>query len=119
MAAEVHGTAHIFGIAGTLTNLTIQGIVGSSGFELNQTTEDQTGVTIETRRDNRKLTLTVNARMQSSYTMPAVGAAVAITGLQTPFNATYELVRIGQTYANADYLEIELELEKYEGVTVS
>jgi hypothetical protein len=119
MAAEVQGTAHVFGIAGTLTNLTIQGIVGSHGFELNQTTENQTGVTIETRRDNRKLSLTINARMQSAYTMPAIGDAVAITGLQDPLNVTYELIRIGQTYANADYLELELELEKYEGVTVS
>jgi hypothetical protein len=119
MAAEVQGTAHIFGIAGAITNLTIQGIVGSSGFELNQTTEDQTGVTVETRRDNRKLSLTINARMKAAYTMPVIGDAVTIADLQSPFNSTYELVRIGQTYANADYLDIELELEKYEGVSVS
>jgi hypothetical protein len=119
MAADVKGTAHIFGVGATVTNATIIGINATHGFELNATTENQTGVTIETRRDNRKKTLVITARIQSAFSDPALGSAVTIAGLQTQFNATYELISVGGKYANSEFVELELTLEKYEGVTVS
>jgi hypothetical protein len=119
MAAVVKGTAHIFGSGATITNATVIGINVTHGFELNSTTEDGTGVTIETRRDNRKKTLTATVRIQSAFSDPALGSAITLAGLQTQFNGAYELVSIGGKYGNTEFVELELNLEKYEGVAVS
>jgi len=119
MAAAVQGTAHIFGVGATVTSMSITGITGAHGFELNATVENSIGVTVETRRDNRKKTLTITGRVLSAYTAAALGSAVTITGLDTQFNDTYELVSIVPTYSNTAHAEFELTLEKYEGVAVS
>jgi hypothetical protein len=119
MAAEVKGTAHIFGIGATVTNLTITGITAAHGFELDETVENADGVTVETRLDNRLKTLTLTARATSAFTDPALGSSVAISGLQAQFNDTYELINVGGTYATGSYVEIELTLRKYESVAVS
>ncbi len=119
MAADVQGTAHVFGIDEEITNLSITGITAAHGFELNETVEDEFGVTQETRRDNRKKDLTLTARMTSAYTMPNIGDAITTTGLGSPFNDTFEITNVQKTFSNTDYVELEITAEKYEAITVS
>jgi hypothetical protein len=119
MAAAVQGTAHIFGIGAEVTNMTITGITASHGFELETTVEDQVGVTKETRKDNRRKELTITGRVQTGYTAPTLGDSVTVAGLDAQFNDTYELKEVGGTYEHTDYVEIELTIEKYEGVSVT
>jgi hypothetical protein len=120
MAADTKGTAHFFGIGGTITNATIIGVSANKEFLLSETTENESGVTVETRKDNRVKRLSVTLRMRSGYTFPDVGATIAISGLaDTDFNATYEIDSKGQTYANNAHLEQTLELVAHEGITYS
>lgn len=119
MAAAVQGTAHIFGIGATVTNMTIIGIDASHGFELDETVENPDGLTVETRLDNRLKTLTITGRITSEFTDPVLGSAVVISGLQTQFNDTYELTNVGGQYATGTYVELQLTLRKYESITVS
>jgi hypothetical protein len=118
MAANTKGTAHFFGVGATLTNATIQSIDAQSGFDLNETTENETGVTIESRRDNRRKELTVTARIRTGYTFPVEGAVIAISGMQdNSFNGNYELTSKGQQYNHAQHLEQALTLVQHEGIT--
>jgi hypothetical protein len=118
MAASSKGTAHFFGIGGTITNATIVSINTSKSFELNETTEDESGVTIETHRDNRVFTASVTLRMKSGYTFPDIGDTLALAGLDdTDFNKTYEITEKGQVYQNNQHVEQTLELVHHEGIT--
>lgn len=119
MAPAVQGTAHIFGIGATVTNMTITGITGAHGFELDETVENSDGVTVETRLDNRLKTLTITGRITSEFSDPVLGDTVVISGLQPQFNDTYELTNVGATYSTGTYVEIELTVRKYEDVAVS
>jgi hypothetical protein len=119
MSASVKGTAHYFGLGvATLTNATIISINAAHDFQLKETTEDENGVTIETRKDNRLKTLSVTIRIKDGYTFPAIGDVIAIANLKnTAFNGNYELDSTGETYSNNGYLEKTLELVQYEGIT--
>lgn len=118
MAASVKGTAHFFGIGGTLTNATIQSINASHTFELNETTEDETGVTVETRRDNRAKRLNVTMRLQTGYAFPNIGDTIEIAGLEdSAFNDTYEVTEKGQQYEHDTHLEQTLDLVAHEAIS--
>lgn len=118
MAADTKGTAHFFGIGGTLTNATILSINSKHDFQLKETTENESGVTVETRKDNRIKTLSVTMRLKSGYTFPAIGLTIAIAGLEdTTFNGNYEIDSKGQVYQNNQHLEQTLELIQHEGIT--
>jgi hypothetical protein len=118
MAADTKGTAHFFGIGGTLTNATLIGVNATQEFLLSETTENESGVTVETRKDNRVKRLSVTMRIKTGYSFPAVGAVVAIAGLaDTAFNGNYEVDSKGQTYTNNAHLEQTLELVQHEGIT--
>jgi hypothetical protein len=119
MAAVVQGTAHIFGIGATITNMTITGITNEHGFEMNETVENSDGVTIETRRDNRKKSLTVTGKIQSGYAQPTLGAKVTIAGLDAAYNGDYEIVKNGATYNAGAHVECSFDAEKYESVAVA
>lgn len=119
MAAEVKGTAHFFGVGTTtLTNATIISINAAHEFDLSETTEDENGVTIETRKDNRKKTLSLTMRIKADYTFPAIGVNMTIANLNdTAFNGNYEIESKGQAYQNSGFLEQTLELVQHEGIT--
>lgn len=119
MAASIKGTAHFFGIGSTtLANATIVGINAAHEFDLSETVEDESGVTVETRKDNRKKTLSITAQIRSGYTFPDIGTVIAISGLaDSTFNGNYEIDNKGQAYQNDQYLEQTLELVAHEGIT--
>jgi len=118
MAAVVKGTAHFFGIGATLANASIQSINAQHAFELNETVENGSGVTIETRRDNRAKRLNVTMRCSAAAAFPNIGGTIAISGLEdNSFNATYEVVDKGQAYQHNTHLEQTLELVAFEGIS--
>ena len=118
MAASIKGTAHIFGVNATITNATILSISASDEFDLNETTEDESGVTIETRRDNRARRVNVTVRIRSGYAYPNIGDVIALANLQdSTFNRNYEITEKGQEYVHNQHLEQNLTLVAMEGIT--
>jgi hypothetical protein len=119
MAALVQGTAHIFGIGNTVTNMTITGITPSVAPQLDETVEDATGKTIETRLDNILKEATITGRVLAAYSAPAIGDLITIAGLDALFNGSYEIKEIGGSYATGAYVEIELTIRAFEGITLA
>ena len=119
MAASQYGTAHIFGVGANVSSATIISVNGSEGFELNETTEDEKGVTVETRRDNRMKELNLTLRGQTNYSLPSLGSAIAISGLDGAFNDTYEITAREAGYQNDQFAEFTVTCQKYEDVSVS
>jgi hypothetical protein len=118
MASVTNGTAHFFGIGNTtLTNATIQTVAANHEFDLQERVDDENGLTVETRKDNRVKNLTVTMRLKTGYTFPAIGSNVAISGLRdNAFNQTYLVVGKGQQYQNRTHMEQTLTLEAFEGI---
>jgi hypothetical protein len=118
MAAITNGTAHFFGIGATLTNATIQSISPTHEFNLEEPTANESGITIETRRDDRVKRVNVTMRLRTGYAFPNIGSSVTLASLaDNTFNDTYVVVDKGQQYANRTHLEQTLTLEAYEGIT--
>lgn len=120
MAADEQGTAHWFGVGATLTNASIQSISATHSFQLEETVEDENGITIATRKDNRLTEATVTVRAKTNYAAPNIGDAVALAGLDDDtFNETYELTNKGGEFVNNQFTEVTLTLQKHENVAVS
>lgn len=119
MAAAVQGTAHIFGIGATVTNMTITGLNPTITPQLDETVEDASGVTVETRLDNQLKEATITGRVTGDYTEPDVGDLITLAGLADSFNGSYEVKEIGGTYATGSYVEIELTIRAFEGITLA
>lgn len=120
MAAVTKGNAHWFGVGGSISSATIQSINGSQEAQLDETTEDQNGVTIETRLDNLLKSITVTLRGRTGYTTPNIGTALALSGLNdTRFNDTYEVTGVESVFQHDQFTEVTLSARRYANVTVS
>lgn len=122
MAASVKGTAHLFGIGGTIiSNATITAFNPTEQFNLNEETHDD-GLTVETRRDDRLKEASVTLRFQSGATLPDIGDVVTVASMEGPlasWNGNYEVTQRGASATQRTHIEIELNLSQYEGITYS
>jgi hypothetical protein len=78
MAAISNGTACVYGIAGTVTNLFVQSYSLSSSFNAEAMVVDETGLTKTHRLDDRKTEITIEG-IAKTATMPVLGATLAFT----------------------------------------
>jgi hypothetical protein len=111
MAAVVKGIAHLFGAAGTVTNATVLSFRDALSPALSEFTEDENGVVIEHRMDDRTNDASITIRQKSGYTAPAIGDALT-------YNAVaYYVVSVERSEQNKGFREITLTLRKSEGIT--
>lgn len=82
MAASVHGTAHLYGVDGTLSNATILNVSLGNEFALSDTTVNESGVVIERRFDDRTVNGTVTIRIRTGYTAPLIGAILTVNAVK-------------------------------------
>jgi hypothetical protein len=78
MAAISNGTACIYGIAGTVTNLFVQSYSLSSSFNAEAMVVDETGITKTHRLDDRKSEITIEGVAKLTG-VPVLGATITFT----------------------------------------
>jgi hypothetical protein len=119
MATKTFGTAHYYGL-GTQAAIaaTIMAQDLKRSFNNKDTTVGETGLTIEDRMDDRKISGTIRLRLEVSVAVPAMGDTITLAGLvDTDFNVTYSIIEKGLTLAGKAYLEFTLTIENYEAIS--
>jgi hypothetical protein len=113
MPAVVNGTAHLFGISGTISNATVLDFSQDDEFANKATTEDESGNVIERRSDDITKTATITIKIQSGYSIPAVGTDL------TYDSVVYEITKVGRRQKNKEHRTVELSLITSEFVSLA
>ncbi len=113
MAATVLGTAHLYGIEGTVSNATVLKFDVKQSCANVSTTENESGVVVERRYDDITFDATITLRLRSSYTLPAIGSTMSYNSI------TYEVVEHTKNTVNKGFRELSMTLKKSEGITYS
>lgn len=113
MAATVLGTAHLYGISGTVSNATVMAFNANDDTRQNATTEDESGVVVERRYDDKTTEATMTIRQRSTYTKPVVGSVITYDSVK------YIVEKVGQSQTNKGYRETQLSLITSEGITLA
>lgn len=117
MAAETHGTAHLHGIGATISNATILEVNLDKGFSLDQKTQNESGVTIENRLDDKTITGSIRLLIRSGFSHYAQGAVLTLSGLDdTALNVDYVIKSVGAAYRAGEKIEVTVTVENHEGI---
>lgn len=110
MAAKTFGTAHLYGIAGTIANATVLSFSLGKGHGVEDSTVDENGIEIERRYDDVQEEGSITIRMQAAYTEPAVGTTVAYNAV------TYEITKVDRSEESKGFRTLTLSIKKSEGI---
>jgi len=111
MAATVLGTAHLYGVEGTVSNATVLSFRDKASCKNTAETMDETGNEIERRYDDLHHDATMRVRMRTSYSIPAPGSTLTYNAV------TYEVVDTEKDTQNKGFREITLNLKNSAGIT--
>lgn len=124
MAAILNGTTCIYGVAGTVTNLFVQSFSVSSGFNNEDTVQDEAGLTKTHRLDDRKTTLSIDGICKTSA-VPVLGSLMTFTTntlsaypagtASSSFVGT--VVKVDEKSVNKGFTSVSVEAVDYEGIT--
>lgn len=115
MAAVVKGTAHVYGISGTVSNITVQSYTISRSFERDDKVEDASGLTITHRLDGRTNEISIEGVLQSSTFSIAIGDRLQFAGNEISFDGV--VTRLEDRGQNKGFSLISLSAVSYEGIT--
>ncbi len=113
MAAVVKGTAHLFGIAGTVSTATVLDFSLDSEMANVSTTENESGNVIERRGDDITKTGTITIKYQSGYSIPATWTQITYDSI------IYLITKVGQIQKNKEHRQVQLSIMTSEAVTLS
>ena len=113
MALTTFGTAHVFGIDGTVTNATVQSFNVTEDFQNRTNTLDESGNEIERRMDDLMSSGDITIKIQSTFTIPNAGDLITYDAIE------YEIITVGQAKTNDDYVIITLSIKTSEHVDLS
>ena len=118
MASILKGVTCLYGIGGTVTNLVVQSYTLSKAFELNDTVQDENGLTITARYDGVTRELSVDGIAKTSD-MPEIGAAITFAvktdvGASTSFTGVIESVEEKGT--NKGFVAVSLKAKQWESI---
>ena len=125
MAAILNGTSCIYGIgSGTVANLFVQSFSVSSGFNNEDTVQNEGGVTVTHRLDDRKTTLSIDGICKTG-TVPVLGTTITFTTntssaygggtASTTFSGV--VTKVDEKSANKGFCSVSIEAVDYEGIT--
>ena len=86
MAAVTKGTAHVYAISGTVSNITVQSYTISRSFELDDKVAGEHGRTITHRVDGRTNEISIEGVLQSSSFSLAIGDRLQFSGNEIAFD---------------------------------
>lgn len=124
MAAVSTGTTCLYGIGGTVTNLYVQSYSVNATFNLSNTVQDENGLTVTARYDDRKTELTIDGICKTS-SMPVIGDPITFTiKADTAYpsgtkSTTYvgTITAISQKGSNKDFTSVSITAVDYESIT--
>jgi hypothetical protein len=125
MAAILNGTSCIYGIGtGTAANLFVQSFSVSSGFNNEDTVQNEAGITVTHRLDDRKTTLSLDGIVKAGA-VPVLGSVLTFTtntssvygsgSASTTFNGT--ITKVDEKSQNKGFCSVSIEAVDYEGIT--
>jgi hypothetical protein len=117
MAAVTKGTAHVYGITGTVTNLTVQSYTISRSFELDDKVAGEHGRTITHRMDGRTNEISIEGVLQSNSFALAIGDRVQFTGNEITFDGA--ITRIEDRGQAKGFSLISISAVSFEDITYS
>jgi len=125
MAAILNGTSCIYGIgSGTVANLFVQSFSVSSGFNNEDTVQNEAGVTVTHRLDDRKTTLSIDGICKSG-TVPVLGTTITFTtntssaygGGTASASFSGVVTKVDEKSQNKGFCSVSIEAVDYEGIT--
>jgi hypothetical protein len=124
MAAILNGTSCIYGINGTVSNLFVQSYTVSAGFNNEDTVQNEAGLTVTHRLDDRKTTISIEGICKTG-SVPVLGSTLSFTTntssaypsgtASTSFSGT--VTAVSEKAANKGFTSVSIEAVDYEGIT--
>jgi hypothetical protein len=111
--ADVKGTAHIHGIDGSVTGLTVQSYTVSESWANADEVVNQDGIVICVRYSDKRTSLSVEGLVPSAYTA-AIGDALSFTGNGIAFSGW--ITQIEERGEAKGFMRISVTGVEYEGV---
>ena len=112
MSAVDLGTAHLFGINGTVTNATVTAFNRKKDTKNNATTESEEGNVIERRFDDVTTEVQITLRPRSAYTEPAIGDTLTYNSIK------YAVTSVDEKRVNKGFAEYTLSAVTSAGITL-
>jgi hypothetical protein len=118
MASILKGVTCLYGVGGVVTNLVVQSYTLSKAFELNDTVQDENGLTITARYDGVTRELSVDGIAKTSD-MPEIGNPITFTvktdvGASNSFTGVIESVEEKGT--NKGFVAVSLKAKQWESI---
>ncbi|MFN7340722.1 MAG: hypothetical protein ACK5VI_06555 [Opitutia bacterium] len=117
MAAVVKGTAHVYGISGSVSNITVQSYTVSRSFELDDKVAGEHGRTITHRVDGRTNEISIEGVLQSASFSIAIGDRLQFAGNEIAFDGM--VTRIEDRGQNKGFSLISVTAVSFEDITYS
>ncbi len=123
MAAITKGTACVYGINGTVSNLFVQSYSITSNFNSEAMVVDETGITKTHRLDDRKSEITIDGVAKTS-SIPALGSTLSFTvntasaygtGASTSFSGV--ITKVDDKGSNKGFTAVTVTAVSLEGIT--
>jgi hypothetical protein len=124
MAAILNGTSCIYGINGTVANLFVQSYSVSAGFNNEDTVQNEAGLTVTHRLDDRKTTISIEGICKTGV-VPVLGSTLTFTtntsscypsgSASTSFSGV--VTAVSEKAANKGFTSVSVEAVDYEGIT--
>jgi hypothetical protein len=106
-----YGTAHLYGVSGTIANVTVLSADFSQKNLIEDTTENESGQVIERRYDDLQDEGTITVKIRTAYTIPTAGATLVYETI------TYEITEVGKKQVNKGFRTVELKVKKSEHIS--
>jgi hypothetical protein len=113
MATVTKGTAHIHGINGTITGLTVQSYTVSKSFANSDEVTNASGVVIGVKMYDERTTLQVEGLVPTTYSA-SIGDALSFTGNGIAFSGFIQTIE--ERGEAKGYMRISVSAIDYEGI---
>ena len=107
------GTAHVFGVAGTMTLASVQSFNVTEDHQNKTNTLDESGNEVERRRDDLMSSGSIVIRIQTGITLPAAGDVLTYDTVE------YEVDTVDRAETNNAHVVVTLSIKTSENVDLS
>ena len=111
MATVTRGTAHLFGISGTITGVTVQDFKEKQVNQNEEKTINESGNEIERRYDDLAQEATITIKLRTGYTIPTPGTTLTYEAV------IYDITSIERVQQAKGFRMATLNLKKTEYIT--
>lgn len=121
MAAVLKGTTCLYGVAGTVSNLYVQSYTLTKNYELNDTVQDETGITVTARYDGVMRELTVDGIVKTND-MPTLGASISfnvatdLAAGTNPYTFTGVIESLEEKGGNKEFVKVSIKAKQWESI---